>query len=106
MPELKYKVKNTKDYSLQESLQRLMTQAFTVGIDDNKNEITLFHVDEIPFEKQNLAHSVLQPFFEDDLSKCADSVNSGNNASEVEETEETEEAELVENTEEESEEEA
>lgn len=106
MPELKYKVKNTKDYSLQESLQRLMTQAFTVGIDDNKKEITLFHVDEIPFEKQNLAHSVLQPFFEDDLNKCADSVNSGNNASEVEETEETEEAELVENTEEESEEEA
>lgn len=96
MPELKYKVKNTKDYSLQESLQRLMTQAFTVGIDDNKKEITLFHVDEIPFEKQNLAHSVLQPFFEDDLSKCSN----------IGETEEAEEAELVENTEEESEEEA
>ena len=110
MSELKYKVKNTKDYSLQESLQRLMTQAFTVSIDDNKNEITLFHVDEIPFEKQNLAHSVLQPFFEDDLNKCADSVNSGSvnsggNASEAELVGESEEeAELVENTEEETEE--
>lgn len=72
MPELKYKVKNTKDYGLQESLQRLMTQAFTVGIDDNKNEITLFHVDEIPFEKKNLANVVLQPYFEDDLNKCGD----------------------------------
>lgn len=71
MPELKFKVKNSKDYSLQESLQRLMTQAFTVGIDDAKNEVTLFHVDEIPFEKKNLVYNVLQPFFEDDLSKCA-----------------------------------
>lgn len=71
MPELKFKVKNSKDYSLHESLQRLMTQAFTVGIDDAKNEVTLFHVDEIPFEKKNLVYNVLQPFFEDDLSKCA-----------------------------------
>lgn len=60
---LKFAVRDSKEPALQEVIQRIMSQGFTVGINDN-NEITFFHSfgEDIPFEKANLVKVLMEKF--------------------------------------------